>query len=177
MKRLPGSVAILTSASNGIGAMRSEASMGTQMESRITRSDDAESIRPFGIDLKVMVAAAQTGGTCSVLIGELKSGNGPPPHLHRDHDEYSFVLESTISLVVDGKESTVGPSTLIFVPRGTTHSIKNIGASTARLLEWTVPGNNERYFRAVYEMEVNGGFDPKRLAEINEQFATEFIGS
>ena len=150
--------------------------MSTQIEPRITQSEDAESIRPFGIDMKVMIGAAQTGGTCSVLIGELKPGDGPPPHRHRDHDEYFFVLESTISLVVDGKESTVAPSTLVFVPRGTTHSFKNIGASTARLLEWTVPGNNERYFRAVYEMEVNGGFDPKRLAEINEQFATEFIG-
>ena len=151
-------------------------SMSTQIEPRITQSEDAESIRPFGIDLKVMIASAETGGTCSVLIGELKPGDGPPPHLHRNHDEYFFVLESTISLVVDGKESTVAPNALAFVPRGTTHSFKNIGASTARLLEWTVPGDNERYFRAVYEMEVNGGFDPKRLAEINEQFATEFIG-
>ena len=87
--------------------------MSTQIEPRIIRSNDAESIRPFGIDMKVMIAAALTGGTCSVLIGELKSGDGPPPHLHRDHDEYFFVLESTISLVVDGKESTVGPSTLV----------------------------------------------------------------
>ena len=150
--------------------------MTTQIEPRSTRSPDADTIRPFGIDIKVMIAAAQTGGTCSVLIAELKPGDGPPPHLHRDHDEYFFVLESTISLVVNGKESSVGPSTLVFVPRGTTHSFKNIGASTARLLEWTVPGENERYFRAVYEMEVNGGFDPKRLAEINERFATEFIG-
>jgi len=150
--------------------------MTTQIEPRITRSPDAETIRPFGIDMRVMIAAAQTGGMCSVLIGELKPGEGPPPHLHRGHDEYFFVLESTMSLVVDGNESTVVPSTLVFVPRGTTRSFKNIGASTARLLEWTVPGENERYFRAVYEMEVNGGFDPKRLAEINERFATEFIG-
>jgi hypothetical protein len=45
------------------------------------------------------------------------------------------------------------------------------------LLEWSVAGNRERYFRAVYEMEINGGLDPKRLAEINEEFATEFVGS
>src|SRR5215468_11176517 len=153
----------------------SEASMTTQIEPRITWSPDADTIRPFGIDIKVMIAAAQTGGACSVLIAELKPGDGPPPHLHRDHDEYFFVLEGTISLVVDGKERIAAPGTLAFVPRGTTHSFKNIGASTARLLEWTVPGDNEPYFRAVCEMEANGGFDPKRLAEINEQFATEFI--
>ena len=150
--------------------------MKTQMEPRITRAEDAERIRPFGIDMKVMVAAAETDGTCSVLIAELQPGDGPPPHLHRDHDEYFFVLESTISLVVDGKTSIVAPGSAVFVPRGTTHSFKNVGASTARLLEWTVPGNNERYFRAIYDMELGGGRDPKRLAEINEQFAIEFIG-
>ena len=64
-----------------------KASMSTRIEPRITQSEDAESIRPFGIDLKVMIASAQTGGTCSVLIGELKPGDGPPPHLHRDYDE------------------------------------------------------------------------------------------
>ena len=151
--------------------------MSAQTGPLVTRREDAESIRPFGIEMNVMIAAEQTSGTCSVLIAEFKPGEGPPPHLHRDTDEYFFVLEGTISLVVDGKESTVASGHLILTPRGTTHSFKNIGTSTARLLEWTVPGRSEPYFRAVYEMEVSGGLDPKRLVEINEQFATEFIGS
>jgi mannose-6-phosphate isomerase-like protein (cupin superfamily) len=83
--------------------------------------------------MKVMIAAAQTGGTCSVLIDELKPGEGPSPHLHRDFDEYLFVLDSTLSLILEGKESTLGPRTLVFVPRGTTHSFNNIGTSTASL--------------------------------------------
>ncbi len=150
--------------------------MSTLIEPWIAQREDAESIRPFGIEMKVMIPAALTDGTCSVLIGELKPGEGPPPHLHRKFDEYFFVLDGTVSLVVDGKQSTVAPGNLIFTPRGRTHSFKNIGASTASLLEWTVPGGNEPYFRAVYEMMANGRFDPQRLAEINERFATEFIG-
>ena len=151
--------------------------MSTQRVALITRREDAEVIRPFGIEMKVMIAATQTGGTCSVVSAELKPGEGPPPHLHRDVDEYFLVVEGTISLVVEGQESTVTAGNLVLAPRGTTHSFKNVGASTARLLEWTVPGGSEPYFRAVYEMEASGGFDPERLAEINEQFATEFIGS
>jgi quercetin dioxygenase-like cupin family protein len=151
------------------------ASMSAQIEPGIIWREDAESIRPFGVEMKVMMAAAQTGGTCSVLIGELKPGEGPPPHLHRDFDEYFFVLDGTISLTVDGKESTIVPGNLVFTPRGAVHSFKNIGPSTASMLEWTVPGGNEPYFRAVSEMGVN--IDPKRLADINQQFATEFIGA
>ena len=84
-------------------------------------------------------------------------------------------LEGTIALVIDGKESTLVSGTFAFTPRGGVHSFKNIGASTASLLEWTVPGGNEPYFRAVSEMGTN--IDPARLAEINRQFATEFIGA
>lgn len=137
--------------------------------------ENAEIIRPFGNEMKVMLPATRTGGTCSVLFADLKPGEGAPPHLHREYDEYFFVVDGTISLVVDGKERTIVPGTLAFTPRGAIHSFKNIGASIASMLEWTVPGGNEAYFRAVSEMGTN--IDPKRLAEINAQFATEFIGS
>ena len=147
--------------------------MTAQIEPRITRRQDAESIRPFGVEMKIMMAAAQTGGTCSVLIGELRPGEGPPPHLHREFDEYFFVLEGVVSLTVDGKESTISPGNLAFTPRGAVHSFRNIGPSTASILEWTVPGGNEPYFRAVSAMGADINSD--RLAEINAQFATEFI--
>ena len=135
----------------------------------------AECIRPFGIDMKVLLGAEHTGGTFSAIVGELKPGEGPPPHLHRDREEYFYVLEGTYSLAVDGKESTIGPGTLVFVPRGTVHTFKNISATTGKLLEWTIPGENGDYFRAMHEMETNGGFNPEKFAEINQRFVTEFV--
>ena len=86
-------------------------------------------IRPFGIDMKVMLGAEHTGGTFSAIVGEVKPGEGPPPHLHRDREEYFFVLEGTYSLGVNGNESTIGPGTLVFVPRGTVHTFKNVSAT------------------------------------------------
>lgn len=146
-----------------------------QTEPWIRGRENAEIIRPFGNGMKVLVPAALTNGRCSVLFADLKPGEGAPPHLHREFDEYFFVVEGTISLVVDGKESIIVPGTLAFTPRTAIHSFKNIGASSASMLEWTVPGGNEPYFRAVSEM--GAAIDPKRLAEINTQFATEFIQS
>jgi hypothetical protein len=45
-----------------------------------------------------------------------------------------------------------------------------------RLLEWTIPGDNGDYFRAMHQMEANGGFNPETFAEINDRFVTEFVG-
>ena len=66
------------------------------------------------------------------------------------------------------------PGNLIFTPRGATHSFTNIGASPARLLEWTIPAATSPTLARSFK---NSGadIDPKRLAEINHQFATEFI--
>lgn len=146
------------------------------LKPRVVHPDRAEALRPFGIDMRVLLGSADTGGAFSALIAEVKPGEGPPPHLHRDREEYFFVLDGTYQLVVDGQEQTVGPGTLAFIPRGTLHAFKNVGTTSGRMLEWTIPGDNEQYFRAVHDMQNAGGFDPERFAEINQRFATEFAG-
>jgi mannose-6-phosphate isomerase-like protein (cupin superfamily) len=140
---------------------------------RIASVEAAERIQPFGLDMRVMLDAAATGGTFSAIVVELKPGEGPPPHLHRDREEFFYVLDGTFRMMVDGTESTIGPGTLVFTPRNTVHSFSNIGTTSGRLLEWTIPGSNEPYFRAVHDMQ-GVGFDLEQLGEINRRFATEF---
>ena|ERR1035438_3448242 len=148
---------------------------GAALQPVIMRPEDAEAIRPFGIDMKVMMGGEHTAGTFSAIVGEIKPGEGPPPHLHRDREEFFFVLEGSYSLGVNGNESTIGPGTMVFVPRGTVHTFKNVGSTTGKILEWTIPGNNGDYFRAMHQMETAGGFDPEKFAEINQRFVTEFV--
>ncbi len=145
------------------------------LEPMIVTADAAEQIRPFGIDMKVMLGAEHTGGSFSAILGEVRPGDGPPPHRHHDRDEYFFVLDGTYSLGVNGKESSIGPGTMVFVPRGTVHTFKNTSDRVGRLLEWTIPGSNGDYFRALHEMEQNGGFNPETFAAINKKFVTEFV--
>ena len=140
---------------------------------RIVSAEAAERIQPFGLDMRVMLDAAATGGSFSAIIVELKPGEGPPSHLHRDREEFFYVLDGIFRMTVGGNESTIGPGTLVFTPRNTVHSFSNIGTTPGRLLEWTIPGSNEPYFRAVHDMQ-GVGFDLERLAEINRRFSTEF---
>jgi mannose-6-phosphate isomerase-like protein (cupin superfamily) len=146
------------------------------MKPRIASLDQTETIKPFGIDMKLLLGAEHTGGTFSAIVAEVAPGEGPPPHLHHDREEYFYVLEGTYSLTVNGVESTIGPNTLVFVPRGTVHAFTNIASTPGRLLEWTIPGSNGDYFQAVDKMQTEGGFDPEKFAAINKQFATEFVG-
>jgi mannose-6-phosphate isomerase-like protein (cupin superfamily) len=144
------------------------------LQPQVTTLAEAESLSPFGIDMKVLLGAEATGGTLSVLIAEIKPGEGPPRHVHRDREEFFFVIEGTYRLSIDGRETVAGPGAVAFVPRGTVHAFTNIGETTGKMLEWTVPGTNEPYFKAVHAMEREVGFDPARFAEINRHFETEF---
>ena len=149
---------------------------GAEMKPRIVTPEQAEAVRPFGIDMKIMLGSEHTGGSFSAVVAEVKPGEGPPPHLHRDREEYFYVLEGTYQLSVNGGESTIGPGTLVFVPRGTVHAFKNVTSTLGKLLEWTIPGSNRDYFKAVHAMEAAGGFDPDKFAAINRQYVTEFVG-
>jgi quercetin dioxygenase-like cupin family protein len=149
---------------------------GAAMTPLIVAPGQAEAIRPFGIDMRVMIGAEHTGGTFSAVVADVKPGEGPPPHRHQDREEYFYVLEGTYSLSVAGKATTIGPGTMVFVPRGTVHAFTNVGDAVGKVLEWTIPGSNGGYFKAVHEMETNGGFDPEKFAAINREFVTEFVG-
>ena len=146
------------------------------MQPRITSLDQAASIKPFGIDMKLMLGGEHTGGTFSAVVAEVKPGEGPPPHMHLDREEYFYVLEGTYKLSMAGNETTIGPNTLVFVPRNTVHAFSNIASTSGRVLEWTIPGNNGDYFQAVDKMQTEGGFDREKFAAINKEFATDFVG-
>ena len=92
------------------------------MQPRITSLDQAASIKPFGIDMKLMLGGEHTGGTFSAVVAEVKPGEGPPPHMHHDREGGLYVLEGTYKLSVAGNETTIGPNTLVFVPRNTVHA-------------------------------------------------------
>jgi mannose-6-phosphate isomerase-like protein (cupin superfamily) len=105
-------------------------------------------------------------------------GVGPPPHFHAEQDEYFYVLEGTYEMTVAGETSVAGPGTMVFLPRGTVHSFRNIGDAPGKMLDWSLPGGQDRYFREIDEMGKGGsGFDDemlKRVAEANLRHDTHF---
>jgi cupin domain len=80
-----------------------------------------------------------------VLMGWHKPGEGPPDHVHFDQEEIFFIIEGSYEMTVDGHTSTAGPGTIVFIPRNVVHRFRNVGETTARLLDWTLPGGQDHY--------------------------------
>src|SRR5215831_737625 len=110
------------------------------LEPIIVKPEQALSIKPFGLDMKVLLTSEATGGAVSVLMAWHKPGEGPPDHVHFSQEEMFFIVEGTYELTVDGQTSTAGPGTIVFIPRNVVNRFKNVGETTGCMLDWSLPG-------------------------------------
>ena len=142
----------------------------------IVRPGDGQSVQAFGNEILFKLTTEHTGGTMSLGLATVAPGKGPPPHTHHREEELFLILEGRYRFLVDGEWiENVGPGTVVFVPRGVTHTFEAVGDTPGR--HWTLqtPSGFERYFARVGEMFSAGGPpDFGRLAELNAEYGYSF---
>jgi quercetin dioxygenase-like cupin family protein len=147
------------------------------LQAAIVKPEQALPLKPFGLDVKVLLSTEATGGAISVLMGRIKPGEGPGDHVHFNQEEIFFIVEGTFELTVGGQTTTAGPGTIVFIPRNVVHRFKNICDTTGCMLDWTLPGGQDHYFKAISELGASAGLTGEKVMEINEQFDTQFLAA
>ncbi|MGH2450748.1 MAG: cupin domain-containing protein [Candidatus Limnocylindria bacterium] len=100
---------------------------------------------------------------------------GAPVHTHRNEDEYSFVLEGTIGVEIDGKAFQATAGDVVVKQRGIPHAFWNASDAPARLLELIVPAGFERYFVDLGQILGRPGPpDLAALGELGSRYGLEF---
>jgi quercetin dioxygenase-like cupin family protein len=140
----------------------------------IVKPEQAEPIKPFGLDMKILLTTEATGGTISAIMGWHKPGEGPPDHFHLTQEEIFFILEGTYELTVGGQTTTAGPGTIVFIPRTVVHRFKNVGDTTACLLDWSLRGGQDHYFKTISDLAASDSFTGEKAIEISKSFDTYF---
>jgi quercetin dioxygenase-like cupin family protein len=146
----------------------------SRLQATVIKPEQALAIKPFGLDMKVLLTTEATGGAISVIIADHKPGEGPPDHVHFSQDEVFFIVEGTYELTVGSQTSTAGPGTIVFIPRNVVHRFKNVGDTTGRMLDWSLPGGQDHYFQAISELAAGGSFTGEKVMEISKKFDTNF---
>ena len=62
-----------------------------------------------------------------------------PPHIHDRQDEYIFVVDGALDLLLDGQRQSAGAGDLVRMPRGIPHGIFNNAGRIASCLFWVTP--------------------------------------
>jgi mannose-6-phosphate isomerase-like protein (cupin superfamily) len=102
-----------------------------------------------------------TGGAFTLFEEAIGAQEGAVPHLHHEEDQAFYVLRGDHEFVCDGRAFEAKTGSFVYVPRGTTHSYRNIGTEPGRLLILSTPaGGTERLFLELGEPAAEGSPPP-----------------
>ncbi|KUM04305.1 cupin domain-containing protein [Chromobacterium subtsugae] len=101
-----------------------------------------------GDEYRILLDAAHSAGTMTLLDALVPPAGGPPEHAHADVDELFVVLDGELEIMADGAKYQVGPGGRVFVRRGTPHAFHNRSADPVRMLIFYTPAGVEEFFLA-----------------------------
>jgi mannose-6-phosphate isomerase-like protein (cupin superfamily) len=130
----------------------------------------------LGVDFKIW--GTSTSGGLSIVEHPMDPGRLVPPHLHRNEDELSYVLEGTFGIRVGDRIGTAGPGSYFYKPRNVPHTFWNPGPKPARLIELIWPAGFERFFEELHEI-VRTAASPQDLVarreDLGRRYGLEFV--
>jgi mannose-6-phosphate isomerase-like protein (cupin superfamily) len=99
----------------------------------------------------------ETQGSCSISEWWLEPmAKGPGPHSHPEDDVF-YVIEGTVSVLVDDHWVDAPRGAFVLVPGGVTHDFENRTPARAGLLNVSTPGNFEKHMPSIVEwFQVHG---------------------
>ena len=142
---------------------------------RVLGPNDGRAGQLASIGVRFMVGGQESGGGFSLVEHPMPPrALAAPLHRHSREDEYSFVLEGRVGVLL-GEEVLYGePGDLIFKPRHQWHTFWNAGDQPARILEIISPAGFERYFEELTELPSDAGPpDPAQIATIAARYGLE----
>lgn len=131
----------------------------------------------LGLEQRLRVPAAATGGQLCLVEQICAPGKGPPRHAHTRQTEVLRVLEGTFELEIDGAPMPAPTGTVAVIPPGRPHAFVNRSAEPGRVLFLLTPGSDlAAFFRRLAELLAEGSKDRERLDRELAHFGFELHG-
>ena len=155
----------------------------TQVEPIALREGEGEALWFLGHLLTIKASAATTGGRMAVIENLAAQGPASPLHVHRNENEWFYVIEGELTFWVGGTVITAPAGAFVFAPVGIPHTF-SVASDQARFLLGTDRPGFEDFVRAVGEpagaLELppppDGPPDVARLTALAAEFGIEILG-
>ncbi|HEY9057319.1 MAG TPA: cupin domain-containing protein [Aurantimonas sp.] len=101
-------------------------------------------------------------------------GTFVPPHIHPTQDEFIYMFQGRLDLVLDGQETFAQPGDTIRLPRGIPHGIFNRSDADVKCLFWVSPARRlYDLFWALHNLGPEA--DPAEVVAISAKHEVDFL--
>jgi mannose-6-phosphate isomerase-like protein (cupin superfamily) len=133
---------------------------------------------PTGQQMTVKIGGEASQGAYSLIEYSHSPGApGPPPHIHRHHEEAFYVIEGELTLAVDDATFTVRAGQCAVVPRGAVHQPSNSSDRPVRFVFLSSPPMDE-FFIELGKLVTRTGGQPSsdELRQLGDRYDSIFTG-
>ncbi len=114
---------------------------------RVIGPNEGDAIDLGALGVRFLLWSAETAGRFSLVEHPIKPRTlAAPLHRHINEDEYSFVLEGELSVMLGETVIHARTGDLVVKPRDQWHTFWNAGDTPCRILEIISPGGFEQLF-------------------------------
>lgn len=103
----------------------------------------------------------------------MPAGTFVPPHIHPEQDEFVYMLEGRLDLILDGEEDFAEPGDLIRLPRGIPHGLFSNGLRPVKCLFWVTP--SRRLYDLFWQLNNMGEADPAEVVAMSAKHEVDFL--
>jgi quercetin dioxygenase-like cupin family protein len=111
---------------------------------------EGEALWFLGSLVTIKASSEATGGRMAVLEHLSPRGSGSPLHVHRNEDEWFYVIEGELTTWVDGQTIVAPAGSFVYGPRDIPHTF-TVSSDQARFVLVTQPAGFDNFVRAVGE--------------------------
>lgn len=144
-------------------------------EVALAPGDGETLVNPVGGHVTFKARGRETDGALTVLETVVTPGDGPPLHVHVKDDEAVYVHEGEIDFRVGDDVYQNRPGSFVFIPRGTPHTLQNVGSDDGRMLLMFTPSGIERLFELAAASGATSA-DDEGWAGAAREAQTEMVG-
>lgn len=139
---------------------------------RVLRPQDGDRSKPGGVQDRFMIDGADTDSRFALVEHRFDAlALAAPLHLHRNEDEFTFIIEGRMGAVLGDEEVFGEKGDLVFKPRNQWHTFWNAGDEPLVVLEMISPAGLEQLFRSFAVLD--GEPDPQELAEMAARYGCD----
>ena len=132
-----------------------------QMQDQYTENSGTKALWVLGDLVTYRISSEQSSGASSLFEVVVQPQGGPPPHIQHREDEWTYVLEGEFELLYGDRTISGSSGSLVYVPRGTLHTYKNVGQDPGRLLVGQTPARSlQGFFEEIGEEAVDKSTPP-----------------